>query len=223
MEAVALYDFQATQRDELSFNRGDLLKVLDMKNDQNWYTAESHGEEGLVPKPYIELRPHEWWYGKTARAEAEQILRSEGTDGSFLVRESEANPGDFSVSVKFGDNVQHYKVLRDGEGKYFLWVMKFPSLNTLIEYHKTQSISKTQHIFLKEFKRKTGVPAGSPAAPREQFCEALYDFKPQNSDELQLSVGQKIKIINRDDGNWWMGECNGQSGMFPATYVRELD
>ena len=27
MEAVALYDFQATQRDELSFNRGDLLKV----------------------------------------------------------------------------------------------------------------------------------------------------------------------------------------------------
>ena len=34
-----------------------------------------------------------WWYGKTARAEAEQILRSEGTDGSFLVRESEANPG----------------------------------------------------------------------------------------------------------------------------------
>jgi growth factor receptor-binding protein 2 len=57
--------------------------------------------------------------------------------------------------LRYGDAVQHYKVLRDGEGKYFLWVMKFPSLNTLIKYHKEQSISKTQHIFLKDFRRRS--------------------------------------------------------------------
>ena len=34
-----------------------------------------------------------WWYGKTSRAEAERILRLNGGDGSFLVRDSEANPG----------------------------------------------------------------------------------------------------------------------------------
>jgi len=229
MEALALFDFEATQSDELSFKRGDIIKVLDMRTDQNWYTAERHGEEGLVPKPYIELKAHDWWYGRTSRAEAERILRGEGVDGSFLVRDSEANPGDFSVSVKYGDTVQHYKVLRDGEGKYFLWVMKFPSLNTLIEYHKTQSISKTQHIFLKDFRRRTDQPPPAPAekepapAEKEHFCEALYEFTPQNPDEIRLSVGQKIRIINRSDANWWEGECHGRRGMFPATYVRELD
>jgi len=213
MEALALFDFEATQSDELSFKRGDIIKVLDMRTDQNWYTAERHGEEGLVPKPYIELKDHDWWYGRTSRAEAERILKSEGGDGSFLVRDSEANPGDFSVSVKYGDAVQHYKVLRDGEGKYFLWVMKFPSLNTLIKYHKEQSISKTQHIFLKDFRRRSD----------QQYCEALYEFQPQNPDEIRLVVGAKIRIISRADANWWEGECNGRRGMFPATYVRELD
>lgn len=221
MEALALFDFEATQSDELSFRRGDIIKVLDMRTDQNWYTAERHGDEGLVPKPYIELKPHDWWYGRTPRAEAERILKTEGSDGSFLVRDSEANPGDFSVSVKYGEAVQHYKVLRDGEGKYFLWVMKFPSLNTLIEYHKTQSISKTQHIFLKEFHRRSADQP--PPVEREQYCEALYEFTPQNPDEIRLSVGQRIKIINRSDANWWEGECNGKVGMFPATYVKELD
>ncbi|KAL5253947.1 hypothetical protein ACHWQZ_G013645 [Mnemiopsis leidyi] len=220
MEALALFDFEATQSDELSFKRGDIIKVLDMRTDQNWYTAERHGEEGLVPKPYIELKDHDWWYGRTSRAEAERILKTEGGDGSFLVRDSEANPGDFSVSVKYGDAVQHYKVLRDGEGKYFLWVMKFPSLNTLIKYHKEQSISKTQHIFLKDFRRKSDQP---PPAPQEEYCEALYEFQPQNPDEIKLVVGAKIRIISRADANWWEGECNGRRGMFPATYVRELD
>jgi len=220
MEALALFDFEATQSDELSFKRGDIIKVLDMRTDQNWYTAERHGEEGLVPKPYIELKDHDWWYGRTSRAEAERILKSEGGDGSFLVRDSEANPGDFSVSVKYGDAVQHYKVLRDGEGKYFLWVMKFPSLNTLIKYHKEQSISKTQHIFLKDFRRRSDQP---PPAQQEQYCEALYEFQPQNPDEIRLVVGAKIRIISRADANWWEGECNGRRGMFPATYVRELD
>lgn len=218
MEALALYDFIATQADELSFKQGDIIKVLDMKTDQNWYTAERKGEEGLVPKPYIELKPHDWWHGRTSRADAEKILKAEGHDGSFLVRDSEANPGDFSVSVKFGEAVQHYKVLRDGEGKYFLWVMKFKSLNSLIEYHKNQTISKTQHIVLKDFQRKK--PSIPPA--KEEYCQALYDFHPQNSDEILLTVGKRIKIINKDDANWWEGECDGERGMFPATYVKEL-
>ena len=37
--------------------------------------------------------PHSWWYVRTPRAEAERILKSEGVDGSFLARDSEANPG----------------------------------------------------------------------------------------------------------------------------------
>ena len=37
--------------------------------------------------------------------------------GAFVVRVSESSPGDFSLSVKCGDGVQHFKVLRDAQGK----------------------------------------------------------------------------------------------------------
>ncbi|CAG02685.1 unnamed protein product [Tetraodon nigroviridis] len=58
MEAVALYTFRATEGDELSFNKGDVLKITNMEDDPNWYTAELHNRKGFVPKNYINLRPH---------------------------------------------------------------------------------------------------------------------------------------------------------------------
>ncbi|PNJ06169.1 EPN2 isoform 8, partial [Pongo abelii] len=58
MESVALYSFQATESDELAFNKGDTLKILNMEDDQNWYKAELRGVEGFIPKNYIRVKPH---------------------------------------------------------------------------------------------------------------------------------------------------------------------
>ena len=83
----------------------------------------------------------------------------------------ESSPGDFSLSVKYvindhvtnvslfslffvllrcQDQVQHFKVLRDGMGKYFLWVVKFDSINELIEYHRTTSVNRGQNLLLQD-------------------------------------------------------------------------
>ena len=51
---------------------------------------------------------------------------------------------------RFNNQVQHFKVLRDGAGKYFLWVVKFNSLNQLVEYHRAASVSRSQTIYLKD-------------------------------------------------------------------------
>ena len=51
---------------------------------------------------------------------------------------------------RFAGGVQHFKVLRDGAGKYFLWVVKFNSLNQLVDYHRTSSVSRTQTIYLRD-------------------------------------------------------------------------
>uniref|UniRef100_A0AC11CQZ0 Uncharacterized protein n=1 Tax=Ovis aries TaxID=9940 RepID=A0AC11CQZ0_SHEEP len=100
MESVALYSFQATESDELGFNKGDTLKILNMEDDQNWYKAELRGAEGFVPKNYIRVKPHPWYSGRISRQLAEEILRKRNHPGAFLIRESESSPGEFSVSVK---------------------------------------------------------------------------------------------------------------------------
>ena len=35
-----------------------LIQVLNMEEDMNWYKAELKGQEGYVPKTYIEVVPH---------------------------------------------------------------------------------------------------------------------------------------------------------------------
>lgn len=44
------------------------------------------------------------------RTEAEKILSTSGSLGSFLIRDSETRPGDYSLSVKEMDNVKHYRI-----------------------------------------------------------------------------------------------------------------
>ncbi|XP_016390070.1 GRB2-related adapter protein-like [Sinocyclocheilus rhinocerous] len=99
MEAEALYSFRATECDELSFQKGDILKVTNMDDDPNWYMAELFGRRGYVPKNYINVRPHTWFVGGISRQAAENRLRPLDC-GAFLIRESESTPGEFSVSVR---------------------------------------------------------------------------------------------------------------------------
>ncbi|XP_070579951.1 growth factor receptor-bound protein 2-like [Ptychodera flava] len=209
MEALAKFDFNATAEDELSFTRGGVLKVLNLDYDANWYKAELNGKEGFIPKNYIMMKPHEWFRGKISRAKAEELLRQQSHDGAFLIRESESSPGDFSLSVKFREEIQHFKVLRDGAGKYFLWVVKFNSLNELVDYHRTSSVSRTQTILLKEMAKE----------PEQNMVQALFDFDPQEEGELQFRRGDVITVLDKGDANWWKGQCHGRTGMFPAPYV----
>ncbi|XP_033108725.1 growth factor receptor-bound protein 2-like [Anneissia japonica] len=209
MEALAKYDFHATADDELSFSKGSLIKIL-KQDDKNWYNAEFEGQEGLVPRNYIEMAPHDWFHGKISRKKAEDLLLNQKKDGAFLIRESESNPGKFSLSVKYGDGVQHFKVLSDGTGKYFLWVVKFTSLNKLVDYHRTLSVSRTQTICLKDMNRQM---------PRVM---ANFDFEPQEEGELKFQSGQIIEVLDDSDQNWWRGRLNGEIGMFPAPFVRKI-
>ncbi len=61
------------------------------------------------------MKAHAWYYGRITRADAEKLLANKH-EGAFVVRVSESSPGDFSLSVKCQDGVQHFKVLRDAQG-----------------------------------------------------------------------------------------------------------
>ena len=71
---------------------------------------------------------------------------------------------------RFGGGVQHFKVLRDGAGKYFLWVVKFNSLNQLVDYHRTSSVSRTQTIYLRDMVSEvTALTLYAPDRESEQY------------------------------------------------------
>ena len=56
----------------------------------------------------------------------------------------------------------------------------------------------------------------------QPMCKALYDFEAENMEELEFKEGAMIKLIDKLDENWLMGELNNKSGRFPISYVEIL-
>jgi len=51
--ARGLYPFQGQTADELSFQPGDILNIVNQSGD--WWTAEMNGRQGLIPANYVQL------------------------------------------------------------------------------------------------------------------------------------------------------------------------
>uniref|UniRef100_A0A7M4FN24 GRB2 related adaptor protein 2 n=1 Tax=Crocodylus porosus TaxID=8502 RepID=A0A7M4FN24_CROPO len=158
MEAIAKFDFNASGEDELSFRAGDSLRIL--SSQEEWYKAELRSQEGYVPKNFINFQIPVWFNGRISRHEAENLLINKEI-GSFIIRASQNSQGDFSISVRHEDDVQHFKVMRDAKNNYYLWTEKFQSLNKLVEYYKTNSISRQKQIFLRDDSREEKRHGGS--------------------------------------------------------------
>ncbi|KAH8366469.1 hypothetical protein KR084_010116 [Drosophila pseudotakahashii] len=64
--------------------------------------------------------------------------------------------------------------------------------------------------------------SGSRIEMTEQILDkviALYPYKAQNDDELSFEKDDIISVLGRDEPEWWRGELNGLSGLFPSNYV----
>ena len=51
-----------------------------------------------------------------------------------------------------------------------------------------------------------------------RVVKALYDFAGDGVDELPLRVGQLIEVKKEVSNDWYFGECNDRSGLFPSGY-----
>lgn len=135
--------------------------------------------------------------------------------GAFLIRESESSPGEFSISVNYGDQVQHFKVLREASGKYFLWEEKFNSLNELVDFYRTTTIAKKRQIFLRDEEPLL-------KSPRACFAQAQFDFSAQDPSQLSFRRGDIIEVLECLDPHWWRGRFCGRIGFFPRSYVQPV-
>ncbi|GJQ81089.1 putative Src homology 2 domains containing protein [Trypoxylus dichotomus] len=170
---VALYSFTSTNDQELSFEKGDRLEILDRpQSDPEWYKARNaQGQIGLVPRNYLQElseyltqpyqerrermelaerqpdgmvdRPHlvgkPWYYGNITRNQCDNLLNNHGHDGDFLIRDSETNVGDYSVSLKAPGRNKHFRVHVEG-ALYCIGQRKFHTLDQLVDHYQRAPI-----------------------------------------------------------------------------------
>uniref|UniRef100_A0A673BFM3 Tyrosine-protein kinase n=1 Tax=Sphaeramia orbicularis TaxID=375764 RepID=A0A673BFM3_9TELE len=140
VNVVAMYDFIAKEDTDLTLKQGEEYIILH-KQDQLWW--RSTGNDEMVNLVYLLVLFPVWrWYCKNiTRTEAEQLLRQEGKEGGFVVRES-SQKGVYTVSVftkALGANgdIKHYQIKINDNGEFFLAEKHtFTSIPEVIHYHE---------------------------------------------------------------------------------------
>ncbi|KAL6430461.1 hypothetical protein ACFW04_007819 [Cataglyphis niger] len=66
------------------------------------------------------------------------------------------------------------------------------------------------------------MPPQKPAPPSLPKVKALYDYEPQDLDELGLREGDIVEVLKEHEGGWWHGRLKGKTGLFPSNYVEKI-
>ncbi|NXP82979.1 HCK kinase, partial [Ramphastos sulfuratus] len=157
MVVLALYDYEGMHAGDLSFCKGEQLKVLEESGE--WWQARSllTGSEGFIPSNYVaradSLETEEWFFKSISRKDAERQLLGPGNSvGSFLIRDSETTKGCYSLSVRDGDcgqggSVKHYRIRTlDSGGFYISSRCSFQTLQELVQHYKGQGDGLCQRL-----------------------------------------------------------------------------
>ncbi|XP_021047639.1 tyrosine-protein kinase HCK [Mus pahari] len=186
---VALYDYEAIHREDLSFQKGDQMVVLEEAGE--WWKARSLAtrKEGYIPSNYVarvnSLETEEWFFKGISRKDAERHLLAPGNMlGSFMIRDSETTKGSYSLSVRdfdpqHGDTVKHYKIRTlDSGGFYISPRSTFSSLQELVLHYKKGKDGLCQ---------KLSVPCVSPK-PQKPWEKDAWEI-PRESLQMEKKLG----------------------------------
>ncbi|XP_046911118.2 1-phosphatidylinositol 4,5-bisphosphate phosphodiesterase gamma-1 [Dermatophagoides farinae] len=204
--------------------------ILDTNDDQDEEEEESDDETsyGTIGNkennysakrgsPKSELHYGEpWFHGKLkgGRSEAEKILLKhlDLGDGTFLVRESETHPGDYTLSFLFDNKVHHSRIkldCLDNEIKTFRLnnLISFNTLYELIDYYQTKPLKsdKFQELFLRNF------------APQENTHENRSWFYKDLSKEEAEDILKRL----RHNGAFLVRHSEQQDNQFSISFRAE--
>ncbi|KAL3062174.1 hypothetical protein OYC64_010144 [Pagothenia borchgrevinki] len=184
-------------------------------SDDKLYYAEETEEEDEDPRKYQDLHTSEpWFHGrmKEGRQMGERLIldyctENGGTDGTFLVRQSDTYVTDFTLSFWRSGRVQHCRIRSGSEGArtYFFLTpnLHFPSVFSLIQHYRDNPL-RCQDF---ELRLTEAVPQPSPHLQEGWFYS-------------NLSRGQAEDYLLRipRDGAFLIRQREGEPDSFAITF-----
>nr|XP_033805246.1 E3 ubiquitin-protein ligase SH3RF3 isoform X2 [Geotrypetes seraphini] len=204
----ALYNYEGKEPGDLKFNKGDII-ILRRKVDENWYHGELNGNHGFFPASYIQsvkAVPHPPPQGK---ALYDFEIKDKDQDKDCL---SFTKDEILTVIRRVDDNW--------AEGMLGDKIGIFPIL-----YVEDSSSFGSLPVAGAAGPRASAITGDQGTSPKVQLplniYLALYAYKPQKNDELELRKGEMYRVIEKCQDGWFKGTSlrTGMSGVFPGNYV----
>uniref|UniRef100_A0A0K0E3N4 Tyrosine-protein kinase n=1 Tax=Strongyloides stercoralis TaxID=6248 RepID=A0A0K0E3N4_STRER len=189
---VVLYDFHGVCEEQMTVREGDRVRVLSYNSTGEWCEAQLVSIKkndkrklnciGWIPTSYIasvsSLEKFPWYHGKISRNDSE-VLLSSGINGSFLVRESESSPGQFSITVRYDTRVYHYRINVDRNNYLYITPeAKFKTLGELVQHHSIEADGLICHLQYPAVKKQRG--------------PTMFSLSPTRSDEWEMDRNEIV-------------------------------
>ncbi|XP_058715105.1 vinexin isoform X4 [Poecile atricapillus] len=246
-EALALYNFRGDLHVELSFRKGERICLVRRVNE-NWYEGRISGtsRQGIFPATYVQVLKE-----PRIKASAEDIPSSPApasprpAAGSPSLQRSpgaripQAPPGS-PREAKRGPGVTGGRPSSPRHlGAAFPPSPKLPHAGTPSPLVASASPPHPVAAHPQELRRPAWTPeqretpgAQTSARPeptpsyngseiRWTPYRALYQYRPQNADELELLEGDRVDVMQQCDDGWFVGVSRRTQkfGTFPGNYV----
>lgn len=197
---------------------------------------EKNGETYKLGKPLNSSDPttERWFHGSISGIDAERLIREKGVNGSFLVRESQSNVGDYVLTVRIKDEasgadmVKHV-VIRHDNNKYDVGGgLKFVSLTELVEYYKKNPMVEHSGIVLDMIHpfNATSITALDIDDRIEELCKENPDLANKEGfwEEFEHLQHQECKVlfsrkVGQEDRNI---SKNRYKNILPYDYTRVI-
>uniref|UniRef100_A0A0L8FXA4 Non-specific protein-tyrosine kinase n=1 Tax=Octopus bimaculoides TaxID=37653 RepID=A0A0L8FXA4_OCTBM len=153
----ALYDFDAITEEDLSFKKGDRMKVEDNLQSNDWWVAYHLGTKvsGYIPSNYVikddnSIEAQDWWHDLERRDAELQLLLPGNIPGTYLIRLA-SDKKSYVLSVRdIQANVpavKHYRLRKLDNGGYYITPKHlFPDLFGLLDHYSCHSEGLCQRL-----------------------------------------------------------------------------
>ncbi|XP_076446804.1 F-BAR and double SH3 domains protein 2-like isoform X2 [Babylonia areolata] len=207
----ALYDFEASNYDELSMKQNEPLTLVADGDGEGWVKAtNSSGQTGYIPENYVDLSEMD----ATTPTEAEEEIVDSVTPDAAAQAENHAPPSPHTPTYNTSSVLTSSSELQLPADVPPDTTSPYSSCDLEVQQTTDDMVD--------------GSFPPPPLVPGAGFtwARALYDYEAQTQEELSFLEGALIKILRKDDNGvddgYWEGELNARRGVFPSLVVEEV-
>ncbi|XP_039264660.2 uncharacterized protein LOC120340463 isoform X1 [Styela clava] len=251
LSATAVYDFNGAADDELVFKAGDKITMVTIVND-DWYKGSCDGKSGIFPCSFVTLETNRAEQNISplggSRSQSEgtppNISQSGAIDISSLptwddvptlddltLAEPKIDAEMLGKSPPKPPRVEKHSDTSSSD-TFFDVSDQFldktvPTETVAIDNNEVTTASSTTPPITDNTDITTSDVTSSPVTAAtgmvRRSSTAIFSFTGRDGSELSFEEGDIITITGEVNEEWFVGESNGNTGMFPSAFVQEHD
>lgn len=245
---TVLFEFVPETSDELAVVPGNIVFVL-QKGADNWASVIFNERRGLVPYNYLERleislasKQNDGVSSPPQRKPPARPKRkpgltlSESSGGDTPVKGAGPADNNCVVKVHFTFN---FAVLVPNGSPYAALIDKISKKLHLTPTAVTLSLTseETEQSVITDDTDMESVWSGAARGRITIWCNtkeqckvsqneihlvALHTYESPNPEDLSFQQGDKITLLSQVNQDWLEGQLNGNTGIFPASFVEEV-